>query len=171
MAEPTVIWDAADLAFLKEQAAETPRQRCRLCAHPASDDPLHEMLIIHGREAYVRPHRHIGRSESFQVIEGEATAVFFADDGSVDTAVSLAAPANGGAFYYRVPENTFHTLIIQSDWLVFYESTQGPFDPACCEFSDWAPDGSDDAAARTYINELASSIRSGAPELKGTSHE
>jgi hypothetical protein len=50
----------------------------------------------------------------------------------------------------------FHTILITSDWLVFHETTAGPFDPSRTAFPDWAPDGSDAAAASRYIARLAS---------------
>lgn len=156
MSDARVIWDASDIMFLKQRAEENPRRRCRLCAHPDITAHQHEMLIIHGREAYVRPHRHIGRAESFQIIEGAATAIFFDSAGDIETAVQLSTPVNGGSFYYRVPENTYHTLIIESEWLVFYETTEGPFDPSSCAFPTWAPDGQDMEAASKYIRDLAS---------------
>ena len=55
----------------------------RLCAHPAVDDRLHEMVIAMARETYVRPHKHVNKSESVHVIEGLADAVLFDDAGNV----------------------------------------------------------------------------------------
>lgn len=156
MANPRVIWDAKDITFLKQRATKTTRQRCRLCAHPSANHTLHEMLIIHGREAYVRPHRHLGRAESFQVIEGAATVIFFDDAGDITDARQLTAPGSDGSFYYRIPENTYHTLIVDSEWLVFHECTEGPFDPALCTFPDWAPDGRNINAVKHYISILKS---------------
>ena len=64
--------DDATIAELKRLAAQNPRLRSRLCTHPDPSDGLHEMLIVHHREAYVRPHKHLGKPESFHVIEGTA---------------------------------------------------------------------------------------------------
>ncbi len=146
------------MAFLKQTAAGIARKRCRLCAHPNLEHAMHEMLIVHGNDTYVRPHRHIGRVESFQVIEGAAIAAFFDEHGAVVDARRMTAPGNGNAFFYRIPENTFHTLIIESAWLVFHECVQGPFDPARCEFASWAPDGEDPAAVATYIESLKAEL-------------
>ncbi|MGJ3259894.1 MAG: WbuC family cupin fold metalloprotein [Rhodospirillales bacterium] len=162
MSDPKVIWDGEDIAFLKARAVDNPRRRCRLCAHPGTDHPIHEMLIIHGRDAYVRPHRHLGQAESFQIIEGRATAVFFEEHGGISGWSTMTASADGGAFYYRMPEDTFHTILIESEWLVFHECTQGPFDPARCEFAPWAPDDHDDGQVQAYMEELKSALGSAA---------
>ena len=69
--------DDATIAELKRIAAGNPRLRSRLCTHPDPSSGLHEMLIVHHREAYVRPHRHFGKPESFHVIEGTAQVVIF----------------------------------------------------------------------------------------------
>ena len=62
---------AADVERVREQSLRSARQRARICAHPVTDDPLHEMIICLNRGTYIRPHRHAGKSESFHMIEGE----------------------------------------------------------------------------------------------------
>ena len=61
----------------------------------------------------------------------------------------------GKLCYYRMPDEVFHTILITSEWLVFHETTAGPFDPPRTAFPDWAPDGSDEAAAQTYMVRVA----------------
>lgn len=145
---------ADDIAFLKQQAAANPRRRCRLCAHPDPGDSLHEMLIVHHRETYVRPHCHIGKSESLSVIEGRVLAVMFDEDGDIFEVIDMRRPESGGAFYYRMPEGILHTLLIESEWLVFAEATSGPLDSSKTRFADWAPDGRDAAEAAQFMKDL-----------------
>jgi cupin fold WbuC family metalloprotein len=140
-----------EIAFLKARAAETPRRRTRLCTHPDPAHPLHEMLIVHGRDAYVRPHRHHGKPESLHVMEGAATALLFDEAGAVTRRIALG---NGGALYYRVEDAVFHGLLIESDWFVFHETTGGPFDPSRTEWAAWAPDGKTDEEAARYMTAL-----------------
>ena len=66
---PIVKVSRDDVEELKRLAGRTPRQRVRLCAHHRAEDALHEMLIVLGRGTYVRPHRHVNKTESFHVIE------------------------------------------------------------------------------------------------------
>jgi len=157
-----VLYATADIATvsrrhidaLKVRAQRTRRKRCRLCTHPDAADPLHGMLIVHGREAYVRPHRHFGKSESLHVIEGSAMMMVFDEEGRMTKAVALGEFESGERFYYRIPEGVFHSLLITSDWFVFHESTTGPFDRTKTENATWAPEDGDDDAVREYLARL-----------------
>src|SRR5580704_9266068 len=82
--ERIVTIDAADIADLAGAAAVNPRRRIRVCAHRSVDDRLHEMVIVHTKDTYVRPHKHLGKAESFHVIEGEVDVVVFDEHGAVD---------------------------------------------------------------------------------------
>lgn len=146
--------DDTTIAELKRIAAGNPRLRSRLCAHPDPASDLHEMLIVHHRDAYVRPHMHIGKPESFHVMEGTARVVIFEDDGRIRDVLDVAPYGRGALCYYRMPEKVFHALLITSEWLVFHETTAGPFDPSRTAFPDWAPDGSDSGEVGRYVAEL-----------------
>ena len=148
--------DDITIAELKRIAAQNPRLRSRLCTHGDPSDGLHEMLIVHHREAYVRPHRHLGKPESFHVIEGTAQVLIFNGTGVVRDVLDMAPYGQGKLCYYRMPDDVFHTILISSEWLVFHEITAGPFDPSRTAFADWAPDGSDAVAAMDYMARLAS---------------
>ena len=146
--------DDATIAELKRIAAQNPRLRSRLCTHPAPSSGLHEMLIVHHREAYVRPHRHFGKPESFHLIEGTALVVIFENDGQIRDVLEMAPYGHGKLCYYRMPDKVFHSILITSEWLVFHETTAGPFDPSSTAFPDWAPDGSDPEAVKDYVAKI-----------------
>ncbi len=154
---PLGILGAAEIAFLKERAAASPRMRARICTHENVDSPVHEMLIAHHRSCYVRPHRHPSKAESLLVVEGNATAVFFDDAGSVQSTLELAA-APAGTFSYRTAPGIWHGLLIRSEWLLFVEHSSGPFDPHSSEFPQWAPDGSNAAESAAYIEAVAARV-------------
>jgi cupin fold WbuC family metalloprotein len=145
---------ADDIAFLKERAAANPRRRSRLCLHAAPTAPLHEMLIVHHRDAYVRPARHDRKSESLIVIEGEALAFIFDDAGTVTSRIALGPPGGNARFSYYMPSGTWHSLSVRSEWLVFVEAVTGPFEIDGTTFPAWAPDGSDAVAAAAYVERL-----------------
>jgi cupin fold WbuC family metalloprotein len=148
--------DDATIAELKRIAAQNPRLRSRLCTHPDPSSGLHEMLIVHHREAYVRPHKHFGKPESLHLIEGTARVVIFGDAGQISDVLDMAPYGQGQLCYYRMPDEVFHTILVTSEWLVFHETTAGPFDPSRTAFPDWAPDGSDVTMAGRYMARLAS---------------
>lgn len=143
---PLVEVGADDIAQLKRRAATTPRRRIRICAHQSDGAALHEMLIVHARGAYVRPHKHIGKSESVHVIDGEADLYLFDDRGAVTNRIALGPYGSERRFYYRIDEPLYHTLVIRSDHFVMHEVTNGPFDRAQTLFPAWAPDEGDTPA-------------------------
>ncbi len=146
--------NTADLAFLKEEAAKNPRKLIRVCAHQSTEDKVHEMFIVHGKDTYVRPHRHLNKTESFFLIEGEADAVFFNDDGQIAHTIAMGAVGSGKQFYYRLCEPVYHTLIIRTGTISFFEVTSGPFVEKDTQFPLWAPDGKDQALAQQYMKGL-----------------
>ena len=146
--------DAAAIAQLKQDATGNARQRIRLCTHPTVDDLLHEMLIVHEKNVYVRPHKHLGKSESFHVIEGDVDVVIFDDAGSVAQMIRMGAYGSGRHFYYRLAEPLFHTLLIRSAVLVFHEVTNGPFRREGTVFAPWAPVDTDEDGVRRFLLDL-----------------
>jgi cupin fold WbuC family metalloprotein len=148
----------ADVAELKALAARNPRKRVRLCAHHRPGDKLHEMLIVHERSAYVRPHKHPGKSESVHIVEGQVEIVVFDDAGAITRVLELGEPATGRIFYYRMAEPAFHTLIVRSEVLVFHETTDGPFNRADTVFAPWAPADADPEAVSAFLSALENKI-------------
>jgi cupin fold WbuC family metalloprotein len=140
-----------DMDFLKDRAENTARRRCRLCTHPNPSSALHEMLIVHAKGAYVRPHKHIGKAESHHVVEGTANALIFDNFGNVRQTINLGSHGSGKLFYYRMPAGIFHTLVITSEWFIFHETTTGPFDRNKTVFAPWSPDESEPEAVARYI--------------------
>jgi cupin fold WbuC family metalloprotein len=139
-----------DIAALRAAVARTAKGRARINAHPDSGDLLHEMVIAIDRRSYIRPHKHPSKSEAFHIVEGAVDIVVFDDAGEITRVIPLCAPGGEGAFYYRMSEPFFHTLIIRSEILVVHEITNGPFRPEGTVFADFAPPDGDAGAASAY---------------------
>lgn len=155
---PSVTVNRKDITFLKERAAETVRKRARLCTHGTPEDLLHEMFIVHYRDVYVRPHKHLHKRESFHLIEGSVDVVLFNDDGTIAEVGPMGDYSTGKKFYCRIATSCFHALVIHSDVLVFHETTTGPFQREETIFATWAPDEADTAAVKAYMKQLRESI-------------
>ena len=128
----------ADIEALKARALQNARRRIRLCAHQSVEDKVHEMLIVHTKNTYVRPHRHLGKSESFHIIEGELDVVMFREDGSVETVIEMGEINTNKRFYFRLSDSLYHTVVIRSDIAVFHETTNGPFHKIDTVFAPWS---------------------------------
>lgn len=147
-----------EIAFLKEQARTNARKRARICAHKTNDDALHEMLIAISGSSYIHPHRHVGKSESFHIVEGEVDVVVFGENGTVLDVIELGDVRSGRKFYYRLTESVFHTLLIHTEFLVVHEVTNGPFDRDRTVLAPFAPPESDVDEARDYMSRLSETI-------------
>lgn len=144
-----------DIERLKEQATRTRRRRIRLCAHRQTDAPVHEMVIIHAKDAYVPPHKHVGKEESLHLIEGVVNVVLFHEhEASIREVISMGEYASGRTFYYRLAGDVYHTLLIDSEFAVFHEVTSGPFNKADMVVAPWAPQETDPAAVRQFQDRL-----------------
>lgn len=128
-----------EIEILKRTASTSPRQRARICAHKDHSDAIQEMVICISRESYIRPHRHMSKSESFHVIQGAADVVIFDDEGRITDIVELGDETTRRAFFYRLPAGTYHTLLIKTDFFLVHEVTNGPFRVADAQLAPWSP--------------------------------
>ena len=152
--DPIVVIGHEETSFLKRKALQNARRRARICAHKTSDEPLHEMLIAITRDSYIHPHKHVNKSESFQVIEGILDVVIFDDYGGVEKVIALGEPGSGRSCYYRLSESRFHTLIIHSEVIVIHEVTNGPFDKKQTIEAEFAPLETNRYAVNKYLESL-----------------
>ena len=144
-----------ELNLLKQAALNSPRGKARVCAHRSNEDALHEMIIVHAGHAYVRPHRHHGKSESFHIVEGRVTVVLFDEAGTVVDRIPLGPPGSGRSFFYRLSDSLYHTVLFEDAMAVFHEVTNGPFLPEEADFAAWSPLESDMAGREAFLAGLA----------------
>lgn len=147
-----------NIKFLKDRLIRENLQRIRLCAHNDVNDAVHEMFIVLKKDTYIRPHKHLNKSESFHLIEGIADIIVFDDNGNVQEIIKMADYQSPQEMYYRMNVAYFHTVVVLSDFLVFHETTQGPFRKSDTVYAPWAPDESDIAAVRAYKGQLKNSV-------------
>ena len=148
----------ADIKDLKILAAKNPAKKIRLCAHPNVEDHVHEMIIVQARGTYVRPHKHLNKSESFHMIEGQLKLVFFEESGKIKDQILLSTAGGKEVFYYRLSEEWFHTVVPVSEIVVFHEITNGPFKREETIFPTWAPGIADKENTKRFINQLYKNI-------------
>jgi cupin fold WbuC family metalloprotein len=150
-----VKFGADEIELVKKHARQSARRRSRICAHKSNDDPLHEMLIAISAGSYIHPHRHVSKSESFHIIEGEVDVVVFDEAGKIVDVIELGAVGSGRRFYYRLSDSAFHTLLIGTDLLVMHEVTNGPFAKDQTILAPFAPTEDQAQKAQAYIAGVA----------------
>ena len=142
-----------DIDILKKNASTSKRKQSRLCTHLSSKEDIHEMLIVHSKGNYVRPHKHLDKTESFHIIEGKLRIIIFDDNGKINITIKMTEYGAGGICYYRLSEPLYHTVVPVSDMVVFHETTKGPFNRSDCCFAPWAPHVGDSACS-LYLENL-----------------
>lgn len=156
---PLVAVDNAIISMLKEEAAISPLKRARLCAHPDPAASQHDMVIVSHRDTYVPPHRHLEKTETMLVLEGRADAILFDEDGAITRVLPMGPQQSGRVFFYRMPERVFHSLIIYDEWLIFTESTTGPFSADASQTASWAPGTHDLVRGQEYKLKILETLR------------
>ncbi len=131
-----------EAAFLSTAAHASPRHRCRILLHKSNDDALHSMLVAYCAGTYIRPNRHKGKDESVLVVRGSCVVCFFDGAGTMTRAVNLNERGSPLAYYCRIPQGVYHSVLVPRDCVLF-ESTPGPFDPADTEYAPWSPEEGD----------------------------
>jgi len=148
-----------DIEFLKKQSKLTRRKRARICAHRENDDIVQEMIIAFHSDSYIHPHKHVNKTESFHILEGTVDIIIFDDEGEIRDVIKLGEPKSSRAFFYRLTNNMFHTLLIKTEYLVLHEVTTGPFDRSRTILADFAPDEDNAKEVSEYTSKLKSLIR------------
>lgn len=148
-----------DIEGLKKELEKSGRRRMRFCAHQSMDEKIHEMFIIVKKDGYIRPHKHTVKTESLHILEGRADAVIFDEAGGIKEVIKMGDYASGLQFYYRMSQPSYHTLILKTDFLIFKETANGPFDRAETLFAGWAPADADSEAGLAYLKDLEKRLK------------
>lgn len=147
-----------DVDFLKTAASASPRRRARLCFHSSPEKAQQEMLIVMHRDSYVSPHRHPTKVETLGIIEGSCEALLFDDSGDLVEKLLMTPPNQEGSFFYRMPPARFHSLLFHSEWVVFVETTIGPFTPSGTDLATWAPSEREPSKGLAFLKKASASL-------------
>ena len=149
----------SDIELFREKAGNNAPKKIRLCTHRDMHNKLHEMFIMFGKGAYVRPHKHPGKSISYHIVEGAADIVLYNESGKIADVIKMGGYLSGSIFYFRIDEPFYYMPIPRSDMLVFHEITNGPFDNDTV-FAPWAPAENDKSAVQEFMRYLKITIKS-----------
>lgn len=138
------------LARLKRAAQESPLRRARVCLHIDPEDAIQEMIIALCEDTLFRPHRHHDKTESFHIVEGELDLIVFDDGGRPLRIIQMGPIASGKTFCYRLNAPLYHALLPRTPFVIFHETTAGPFRNDA-EFAPWAPEQA--SALRAFLED------------------
>jgi len=147
-----------EIRFLESNVHSNERKRARLCVHQSPEESLHEMFVVYTDSTYMRPNKH-PKDESLHILKGHADFVFFDHEGNVAEVVQLGDPQSGRPFYCRVPEETYHALLMRSEFLVIHEGLTGPFRrDSTTIFAPWAPAENDLPGIRVFSERVEAEV-------------
>lgn len=144
-----------DIDLLKKYSNNNIDQKSRYCNHKSKNSKLHEMIIFHKKGYYVRPHSHPNTSESVHLIKGKVDIVIFDKKGNISEIVKMGNYQSGNVFYYRMNNELTHTFIIKSSYIIFHETSLGPFKKKNTKFANWSPINKNSR----YLNNLKKKIK------------
>lgn len=141
--------------FLETAAKENPRQRCRICLHDNPAAPIHEMIIAHRKNVFVPPHVHLDQAETFTILSGLATLHLLNESGRLLHSIPLGDIHSQRSTCINIPKGQWHTQSFESEVVIFYEVTSGPFSPKRSR-NLWDVDGPEhEKHMREFLNTLA----------------
>ena len=115
--------------------------------------------MLFSNKTFVRPSMHINKEESLFILEGSGRYVFFDNSGKVTEVVQLNPSLGPNKCYCRVPKNTYHMLIVDTELMLVKETTSGPFSRDDTVFADWAPDVKTIDSASEFMQQVEKSIQ------------
>jgi cupin fold WbuC family metalloprotein len=157
--------------WLIAQAKHQPSGKSRLCLHASPAAPVHNMIVVHRHDTYVRPHRHLAHGETLTLLRGRATAVVFDEAGAIDEVAEMRPIDDAGLGFYRMPPGLFHALVVETEWVVFHETCPGPFDRSKSEAAPWSPESGDHTAAQSFLQKLRAALESRAAGRPWSAHD
>ena len=110
-------------------AEKSPQKRARLCCHNGKHDYLQEMFIVLARGVDLQKSCHLNKDESITILQGKGSLSFFNEDKTIRKAFILSSPTENKKriFFARINRFLPHQVKVFSKFLVFHESTTGPF--------------------------------------------
>ncbi|MBQ4810468.1 hypothetical protein A7985_08475 [Pseudoalteromonas luteoviolacea] len=157
--DPIIQLTHRHLEDLKQLAVSSENGRYRFCLHKDHTASIQEMIIcLHG-DNYFAPHRHpTGVVESYHMIEGEMDVYTFDDNGLVIGRTHLSALSlakSNSAFFHKVTEPVYHTVVPRSQFVLYHEVLTGPWLPDyTSQVAPFAPKDSDLQTVKKFIESL-----------------
>lgn len=150
--ESFVSIDLTMIESVKFLAQSSPMRRARINLHHQSDNLVQEMVIALCRDTLIRPHRHIGKTESLHAIQGRTRIVFFDNYGRITRKICIGDIGSGFPVLYRISSPEWHTVLPIDDVTVLHEVAEGPFDVAHNSYPEWGPQTDDEL--RPFLSKL-----------------
>jgi cupin fold WbuC family metalloprotein len=122
---------------LIDESIRSNKRRARINFHPNGRSNCQEMIICLQNDAELPIHYHENKSESFHVIEGTLGIVLL-DEGFDKNADFIILNGEVGPVYYRLNSSKAHLVVGLSDYVIFHEVTEGPYNGKPPKMPEWS---------------------------------
>lgn len=135
-----------------KRIAITEQRDVRISMHQSPESGLHNMIILQQKGTYVRPHKHLIKAETYQLIEGTQSVFVFDEAGKVIKRCDMSLEDH---FLCRFEKEYYHMSVPTSDFVIFHESKTGPFiREGDSIFAPWAPPGDQKEPVKIFLDNL-----------------
>lgn len=111
------------IEFIKKVAMDS-KNSARICLHKDINSDLHNMVIVHHKGRYIRPHKNPTHSKMYQIIEWRMRIIGI-DDIQNKLFDSILGVKN--QLVLRIESNIYLLLLPLTPLVVFCENALGPF--------------------------------------------
>ena len=128
--EPT-IFDTKNLSFIKNiikskkwKKAFSGNLNFRICLHKNLKDKYQEMIIVQDKKTLTLPHKHKQSGETINLLHGRLKVILNDKKFKIIKKYILNSKKPK---IFRLPDDTFHSYDILSDYVIYLETKAGPF--------------------------------------------
>ena len=123
-----------DIELLKKESSDSRKKRSRICLHQNHKSKIQQMLINLNYDSWIPIHRQPNQTETFILLEGGLKVVFFEESGKVKNIKNLGLKESKMIHFEA---DVWHTCLATSDHVLYFELTEGPYDPNNTLWADW----------------------------------
>lgn len=127
----------SDIEEIKNYLVKHSIVNTRICFHENVNSLLHEMVIFHKKDGVFHAHKHLEKSESYQIIDGKLLVEIFDEFGVSIKRLLLNSAKKSDNFFCKIGKNTWHLTEPVSEFVVFKETRPGPFESHDSVVAPW----------------------------------
>ena len=101
------------------------------------------MVIQVEKSSYIAPHRQLGKTKTYILLEGGMYVVFFDNLGNIENKLILRPWDKKGSTLLRFDSSPWHTVHSITKTSTYVETAEGPYKPESTQFAEWAPANKD----------------------------
>jgi cupin fold WbuC family metalloprotein len=112
------------ITTIKKKFLLSKIKKFRILLHENYRSKIHEMLIFLKKDYEMPKHYNYNFDKSYFLIHGKFKLLFYNKKKKIINTINMDCNSN---FFYRFKKKSFHKLTVESKYVVFLETSAGPF--------------------------------------------